>query len=161
MNRERIEHYAAGAGKLYGSIAGLHRRELGAFPVPGTWSIQQIVLHLMDSDLIGSDRMKRVAAEDNPTLIGYDETAFAKNLPYGDLDVQMACDIFEKNRIMTAEILRRLPVAAFARTGNHNERGTVSLAELVETYVGHLEYHLEFIRDRPPDACSTTSALSH
>jgi hypothetical protein len=49
-----------------------------AFPVPGTWSIQQIVLHMMDSDLIASDRMKRVIAEDRPTLIGYNETAFSE-----------------------------------------------------------------------------------
>jgi hypothetical protein len=148
MNRDLIEQYAAGAGKLRASIAGLGRKELGAFPVPGTWSIQQIVLHMMDSDLIASDRMKRVAAEENPTLIGYDETAFAKNLPYGDVDPQLACDIFEKNRLMTAEILRRLPDAAFVRTGNHNERGPVSLADLVETYVGHLEHHLKFIREK-------------
>jgi hypothetical protein len=148
MNRDLIEQYASDAGKLRASIAGLGRKELNAFPVPGTWSVQQIVLHMMDSDLIASDRMKRVAAEENPTLIGYDETAFAKTLPYGDLDPQMACDIFEKNRLMTAEILRRLPDAAFARMGQHNERGPVSLADLVETYVGHLEHHLKFIRDK-------------
>src|SRR5580700_9465271 len=117
MNRDLIEQYVADAGKLRASIAGLSRKELNAFPVPGTWSMQQIVLHMMDSDLIASDRMKRVAAEENPTLIGYDETAFAKNLPYGDLDPQLACDIFEKNRLMTAEVLRRLPDAAFARIG--------------------------------------------
>ena len=148
MHRDLIEQYAADAGRLRASIAGLGRKDLNAFPVPGTWSIQQIVLHMMDSDLIASDRMKRVAAEDNPTLIGYDETAFAKVLPYSELDPQMACDIFEKNRLMTAEILRRLPEAAFARTGNHNERGQVSLADLVETYVGHLQHHLKFIRDK-------------
>jgi hypothetical protein len=148
MNRDLVEQYAADAGKLRASIAGLGKKELNAFPVPGTWSIQQIVLHMMDSDLIASDRMKRVAAEENPTLIGYNETAFAKVLPYSELDPQMACDLFEKNRLMTAEILRRLPDAAFARTGEHNERGRVSLADLVETYVGHLEHHLKFIHDK-------------
>jgi DinB family protein len=148
MNRDLIEQYAGDAGKLWASISGLGRKELNAVPVPGTWSIQQIVLHMMDSDLIASDRMKRVAAEENPTLIGYDETAFARVLPYSELDPQLACDIFEKNRMMTAEILRRLPDAAFARTGHHNERGPVSLADLVETYVGHLEHHLKFIRDK-------------
>ena len=148
MNRELIERYAVGAGKLRASIVGLGRQELNAFPVPGTWSIQQIVLHMMDGDLIASDRMKRVAAEEKPSLIGYDETAFARVLPYAELDPQMACDIFEKNRLMTAEILRRLPDAAFARMGNHNERGPVSLADLVETYVGHLDHHLKFIHEK-------------
>ena len=92
------------------------------------------------------DRMKRVAAETTPpTLIGYDETAFASKLFYDQLDPQAACDIFEKNRQLTAEVLRRLPDDAFDRTGNHNEHGRMTLAELVETYVGHLDHHLKFI----------------
>src|ERR1700678_2412763 len=126
MNRELIERYAAGADVLSKAIQGLDRAELLAFPVPGTWSIQQIVLHMMDSDLIASDRMKRVAAEDHPTLIGYNETAFAKTLAYDHIPAQDACEVFRLNRRITAELLRRLPDSAFARTGYHNERGEVS-----------------------------------
>ena len=149
MTRELIEQYAAGAGKLRQAIAGLDAQQLNAFPVPGTWSIQQIVLHMMDSDLIGADRMKRVAAETSPpTLIGYDETAFAGGLFYDQLDPQLACDVFEKNRMLTAEILRRLPAASFQRTGMHNEHGQMTLAELLATYVEHLEHHLKFVREK-------------
>jgi hypothetical protein len=148
MQRDLVKRYAAGAGQLRDSIAGLTSRELNALPVPGTWSIQQIVLHLMDSDLIGSDRMKRVAAEDNPTLIGYDETAFGNRLFYDQLDPQLACDVFEKNRQLTAAILERLDDAAYQRAGDHNERGRVTLAQLVETYVAHLQHHLKFIHDK-------------
>lgn len=149
MDRKLIEAYAAGANKIAPAIAGLSRAQLCAFPVPGTWSIQQIALHLMDSDLIGSDRMKRVAAEDKPpTLIGYDETAFARGLFYDQLDPKTACEIFEKNRLMTAEILRRLPAAAFDRKGMHNEHGEVTLAGLVKTYVEHLDHHLKFIEQK-------------
>ncbi len=149
MNRDLIERYAAGATSPAQAIAGLSREQLNAFPVPNTWSIQQIVLHLMDSDLIGADRMKRVAAENRPpTLIGYDETAFARGLFYDQLDPRMACEVFEKNRLLTAEVLRRLPEAAFNRTGDHNEHGPMTLAELVENYVGHLDHHLKFIREK-------------
>jgi hypothetical protein len=149
MNRELIERYAAGAASPAQAIAGLSRDQLNAFPVPGTWSIQQIVIHLMDSDLIGSDRMKRVAAEDRPpTLIGYDESAFARGLFYDQLDPGVACEVFEKNRRLTAEILRRLPAAAFERTGDHNEHGRMTLAELLQTYVDHLEHHLKYIRQK-------------
>jgi hypothetical protein len=149
MNRDLIDEYVAGAGAPARAIAGLTRQQLNAFPVPGTWSIQQIVVHLMDSDLIGADRMKRVAAEVRPpTLIAYDESAFARGLFYDQLDPQLACEVFEKNRLVTGEILRRLPEAAFERTGEHNEYGTVTLAELVQTYVDHLEHHLGFIRQK-------------
>ena len=149
MNRDLIEQYAAGGSKLRQSIAGLNGEQLNAFPVPGTWSIQQIVLHMMDSDLIGSDRMKRIAAEDKPpTLIGYDETAFARGLFYDQLDARLACEVFEKNRLLTAEIFRRLPEAAFDRIGLHNERGRVTLADQVKGYVEHLDHHLKFVHEK-------------
>jgi hypothetical protein len=148
VNRDLIEGYAAGADVLGRSIQGLDRGELLAFPVPGTWSIQQIVLHMMDSDLIASDRMKRVAAEDHPTLIGYNETAFAKTLAYDHIPAQDACEVFRLNRRITAELLRRLPDSAFQRTGLHNERGELTLEHLVTGYIEHLDHHLKFIKEK-------------
>ncbi len=149
MHRTLIDRYAADAGKLRQSIAGLSPEQLKAFPVPGTWSIHQIVIHMMDSDLIGADRMKRVAVESRPpTLIGYDETAFSNGLSYHELDPQKACDVFELNRELTAEALRRVPESAFARIGHHNEHGDMTLAELVQNYVDHLEHHLKFITQK-------------
>jgi uncharacterized damage-inducible protein DinB len=149
MDRTLLDQYAADSVKLRQSIAGLSPAQLQAFPVPGTWSIQQIVLHMMDSDLIGADRMKRVAVEERPpTLIGYDETAFAKGLSYHELDPQKACDVFELNRQLTAEALLRVPDSAFARIGHHNEHGEMTLAELVQNYVDHLLHHLKFIEQK-------------
>ena len=148
MNRELIEGYAAGADVLSKSIQSLDRADLLAFPVPGTWSIQQIVLHMMDSDLIASDRMKRIAAEDHPTLIGYNETAFAKTLAYDHIPAQDACEVFRLNRRITAELLRRLPDAAFQKTGFHNERGELTLEHLVSDYIEHLDHHLKFIKEK-------------
>jgi uncharacterized damage-inducible protein DinB len=148
MKADLVEQYAAGADRVAQAIAGLSRDDLAALPVPGTWSIQQIVLHLMDSDLISSDRMKRVIAEENPTLIGFDETAFARGLFYEALDAGLAADIFAKNRRLTAEILRRVPDEAFDRFGTHSERGRVTLTQLVQGMVDHLEHHLRFLLDK-------------
>ena len=148
FERSLLDRYLRGAWQPAEAIVGLSPEEMNALPVPGTWSIRQIVLHLMDSDLIASDRMKRVIAEERPTLIGFDEAAFARNLYYDELDPGMACDLFAKNRLLTAEILRRLPVSAFNRVGIHNERGELTLANLVETYAGHLEHHLKFLHEK-------------
>jgi hypothetical protein len=148
MDRALIEEYAGGATRVEEAIAGLTPKQFSAVPVPGTWSIQQIVMHLMDSDLIGADRMKRVIAEDRPQLIGYDESAFARHLHYDKLDPQMACEVFALNRRLTAVVLRNLPDAAFDRIGMHNEAGPLTLTQLVQNYVNHLGHHLKFIREK-------------
>lgn len=148
MPASDIEKYAAGAPRLGEAIVGLTRQDFLATPVPGTWSIQQIVLHVTESDLIASDRMKRIIAEENPLLIAYDETAFAQKLGYEHLDPFRAAKIFELNRLQTAETLRHVAPGAWSRSGIHNQRGKVTLEELVATYVGHLDHHLKFLFEK-------------
>ena len=148
MHRQLIERYASEAEDLGKAIAGLSREEMNAFPVPGTWSIQQIVMHMLDSDLIGADRMKRVIAEDNPPLLGYDESKFAARLHCDKLDPHLACEVFAKNRKLMAGILRHCSDADFQRAGMHSERGKETLAELLQIYTNHLQHHLKFVREK-------------
>jgi hypothetical protein len=145
MDRSLIEKYAAGADVPARGISGLTREEMNSFPVPNTWSIQQIIIHLMDSDLIGGDRMKRVIAEDNPLIISYNETRFAERLMYERVDPEAACDLFARHRRLTGDLLRALPEETFERTGVHNEKGKLTLAQFVKIYVEHLDHHMKFL----------------
>jgi uncharacterized damage-inducible protein DinB len=146
--RELIDKYANGGEKLAQSIRGLTESDLDSFPVPGTWSIHQIVVHVMDSDLISTDRMKRMIAEENPSLLGYDESKFAQNLHYHDQPANEAVAIVGANRRLFANVLRKLPPEAFDRAGTHNERGRLTLGDYLKAVTDHLEHHLKFIYDK-------------
>src|SRR3954471_16336496 len=100
MSKDLIDEFEHGGGKVAPGVCGLTREDLICFPIPGKWSIQQVVIHLMDSDLIATDRMKRTIAEDKPTLIGYDETKFIQNLFPDEQSAEDAVKIFDLNRRM-------------------------------------------------------------
>lgn len=141
-----IARYERGGTDLRAAVAGLTQAQLLMRPVAGTWSIQQIVIHLMDSDLIGTDRMKRIIAEESPpTLVGYNESLFADRLSYDLQPVEDAVTVFDLNRRLFARVLRKLPPAAFERAGTHTEAGHVTLGWMLPHYVEHLEHHLGFI----------------
>ena len=148
MDRTLIDRYEADGELPAQAIAGLTRDELLARPIPGTWSVQEVVMHLMDSDLVGSDRMKRVIAEPGSTLLAYDENKWVKHLGYDDSDVKAACDVFRLNRKMTAAILRRLPDEVFRQSGTHTERGVETLEVLVKDYIEHARHHMKFVREK-------------
>jgi hypothetical protein len=151
MHRPLIDAYAEGAHALHRAIAGLSRTDLNATPPagsPGTWTLQQIVLHLWDSDLIGVHRMRRVIAEERPLLIGYEESLFVKALHYEHADATLAADAYKANRLLLADTLRRLPDEAFSRWGVHNESGKKTLADLVKGYVEHTDYHMKFVAEK-------------
>src|SRR5687768_452033 len=101
---------------------------------------------MMDSDLVGSDRMKRIIAEDHPTLVGYDESRFADRLSYHEQPADEALEVFDRNRRLFAVVLRRLAPEAFGRTGHHTETGRVTLGYMIAHYAEHLDHHLAFIR---------------
>jgi hypothetical protein len=152
MDKQLIDHYAAGGEQLSLAIRGLTREDLIAVPAPdanvGRWSIQQVVIHCMDSDLIAADRLKRMIAEDNPTLIGYDENKFAQGLFYHDQPAEQAVQVLDLNRKLFAEVLRRLPPSAWQRKGTHNERGVITAGSYLKSTVDHLDHHLTFIHKK-------------
>jgi DinB superfamily len=152
MDRKLIDQYESGGEKLKAAIAGLTKQDLLWMPPPdarvGLWSIQQVVIHVMDSNLVDIDRMKRVIAEENPLLIGYNENKFTANLFYHEQDPQNAIRIVDLNLRQFAIVLRNLPESAFIRTGCHNERGLLTLGQILPQASGHQDHHIEFIHKK-------------
>jgi hypothetical protein len=152
MARDLIDQYEAGADKLDQAIRNLTREDLLAVPDPaanvGRWSIQQVVVHCMDSELVSVDRLKRMIAEDNPTLIGYDENRFVANLFYDEQPADDAAAVVALVRKGFARVLRKLPPAAFERPGTHDERGRLTVGSYLKAVVDHLDHHVKFIHDK-------------
>jgi hypothetical protein len=143
-----IEQYLDGPKKLREAVAGMTREQALARPVPGKWSTLEAVAHLADFDPIMADRMKRIIAEENPTLIGADENKFADALKYQDRDLEEELKIIETTRSQLARILRKLPESVLQRKGTHNERGPRTLEEILSTSIGHIPHHVRFILEK-------------
>jgi uncharacterized damage-inducible protein DinB len=140
-----IKAYEAGVARLREACGGLSDAQLNTRIAPGTWSIQEVVVHLLDSDLIATHRMRRIAAEHLPLLVSYDENAFIANLPADRLDFAAAIELFEVHRRYTAQWLRTLSAESFAREGIHTQRGKITLGQIVDLYASHVDHHLKFV----------------
>ncbi len=151
-HEDLIDRYEAGGEKLSLAIRGLTREDLLCVPDPaanvGKWTMQQVVVHCMDSDMVSIDRLKRMIAEDNPTLLGYDENKFVANLFYNDQPAESAGAFVDTARKTFAGVLRKLPLSAFDRAGTHNERGRITVGSYLQAVVDHLDHHIKFIHDK-------------
>lgn len=139
-----IARYEAGTDALTRWARGLSREQLLATPIGGTWSMQQLVVHMLESELAAVHRMRRIVAEEMPLLIAYDETLAAKNLGYEKADVAQVAQLFAMLRVFTVAWLKTLPAEAFERAGVHNQRGKITLAAMVAMYAEHAEHHEKF-----------------
>ena len=139
-----IEEFETGGEKLLAAVAGLPPEEAFVRPGPGKWSIQELVIHLADSDAIMIDRMKRIITEDNPTLLYADEDAYVKRLHCHAQSLDDALTLLDLGRRQFARVLRELDESEFERFGTHDVVGQVTLACLTKTLCDHLDHHLKF-----------------
>jgi uncharacterized damage-inducible protein DinB len=135
--RDPLELSSKAPKRLRHLIEGLSNKELEWRPGPGKWSIKQILAHLADGEVINGSRLRFVAGMDRPTIIGYDQDAFAANLCVDKLSAEEWLDAFRAMRALNISLLSRLPKEAFARIGVHSERGEESLGHMVFLYAGH------------------------
>lgn len=145
---ELLERFRRGAELVAVSITGAAGSEVDFVPQPGQWSIRQIVAHLSDAEIVGTMRMRRVIAEDDPKLEAFDQDAWTRNLDYARRKPSQALETFRRIRSENYELLKELPETAFERAGIHSERGRMTLKQLLLGYAEHAESHAAQLRAR-------------
>ncbi|HOL72063.1 MAG TPA: DinB family protein [Bryobacteraceae bacterium] len=153
--QELLERFRRGAELVATAMTGAAGPELDFVPEPGKWSVRQIVAHLADSEIVAADRFRRIIAEENPTLISYDQDAWARNLNYARRRTSDSLETFRRLRAENWELLKDLPESAFERKATHSERGTITLLDLLKIYAAHPEAHarqLMEVRNRYKEA---------
>lgn len=138
---ELLERFRRGPELLAVVLTGVFGEEEDFVPAPGKWSIRQIVAHVADSEIVCAHRMRQMIAEDRPTLIAFDQEAWARNLDYARRKPKQSLESFRRVRAENYELLKELPETAYARTGHHSERGPVTLRSQLELLAQHAESH--------------------
>ena len=146
--KDLLSRYAQGPETLRRVVLQAREDQFDLTPVPGKWSIRQVVCHLADFEPIYADRMKRVVVEDNPTMFGGDPDVFAAGLRYNKRSVLDELELISLVRRQMLHILQDLDVEDFQRTGVHSEAGPLTLETLLERVTGHIPHHVRFIEDK-------------
>lgn len=145
-----LERYRRSPELLAALLTGVYGEEEDYLTAPGKWSIRQIVAHLADTELVAAHRFRQVIAEDNPTLVAFNQEAWAARLDYARRKPKQSLETFRRLRAENYELLKALPADAYERAGNHNERGRLTLGQMVEGFANHAESHarqVQAIRD--------------
>ena len=143
-----IDNYLDGPQLLRKAVAGMSHEQLVARPIPGKWSTLEVVCHLADFEIVCGDRIKRVIAENEPTLFGGDPDLFAARLAYHQRSIEEELLLIELVRKQVARILRTLKAEDFQRQGIHSEAGPLTLETLIQRMTGHIPHHIQFIEEK-------------
>ena len=138
-----LERFRRGPEVLATATTGVAGAQLDFIPEPGKWSIRQIVCHLADAELVASTHFRWVIAEDNPTLLAYNQEAWALRLNYSSRRFSQALESFRRTRAENYELLKNLPEEEFSRSATHAEAGPVTLLDLLRLSAEDAEKHAQ------------------
>jgi hypothetical protein len=145
-SRDPLTIAAATPGKITSLIRGLTPRQLAARPAPGKWSIQEIILHLTDTEMVMGCRARWIAFEKRPTLVPFDQEKWAAGRAREKEPLAETLERFRLLRRSQLRLFRQAAAKDFRRTGFHPERGVVTLRVQLETLAGHDLNHLAQIQ---------------
>lgn len=140
-----IEEYSRGFTMLRESINELSEEEIRYNPGKDKWSIHQIIIHLTDSELVATHRMKKVLSEPEPLLPAPDQDAWASSLVYEQLDREQYLLVFKMLRSSMLTILHNLTTAQFERIAVYPDGARLTFKDLLEFRVDHIRGHLDQI----------------
>jgi hypothetical protein len=145
--RERlVNDFRGGYEAVTAALAGATDEDLDRLPVDGDgWSARMVVHHLADSEATAYIRLRRLVAEEDPTIVGYDEGEFARRLHY-DRPVESSLAVLQGVRAGSLSLLESLSDAEWQRAGTHTESGPNSVEEWLRIYVRHPHEHADQIR---------------
>jgi hypothetical protein len=144
--KQLIEQYAAGYDEVTESLKDFPEPALTAHPLQGKWSAAEIVHHLADSESTSALRLRRLLAEDNPVIEGYDQDQYAARLKYNEREMSPALDAFRAARATTVQLLNMMSEEDWAREGTHTESGHYTTETWLQIYAAHAHNHAAQIR---------------
>jgi uncharacterized damage-inducible protein DinB len=140
-----IREIAELPSQVRAAIAGLTADQLRHPYREEGWTVAQVVHHLADSHMNAYVRFKLAATADNPTVVGYDEAAWARFPDSVATRLDGSLALLDALHARWVSFLESLPPDAFARTFNHSVLGPVELDRALALYAWHGRHHVAHI----------------
>jgi DinB family protein len=136
---------AAAPDRLAALIDGLTAAQLSQRPAPDKWSIQELVAHLADDELVGAYRLRMILSSPGTPLQAFDQDVWARIGRYSERDVRSSLQLFRVLRQANLELLRSLSADEWDMHGVHAERGVESIRDIAMYFAGHDINHFKQI----------------
>lgn len=136
-----LDNYKLGFNELQNSLREFPMEMWDYKPSPDKWSIKEIIIHMVDSEINGYLRCRKIIAESGSTITTYDQDAWAQKLHYNSRSIDTSLELFRIIRIVNYSLLINLPDETWNNYIMHPESGKMTLKDYLKIYVDHVDIH--------------------
>lgn len=135
------------AAELESLLGNLPAGEDSKLHEPYTWTLKQVVGHLIDTEKIFGTRMLRIAVGDPTPNPDFEQNSYVDGLDYEPVTMSDLIEEFTALRRANALLLRRLGDEQLSRSGTASGRDLTARA-IPFMMGGHVIYHMEIMEKR-------------
>ena len=139
--------FAEQADQLKQLLGSLPDETVSQLHAPYTWTLKQVVGHLIDCERIFSTRLLRIGVGDETPIPGIDQNDYVANLNYDSVSMHDLLDEFSQLRHANVRLAGRMTEDSLRRMGVASEKPVSARANLF-ILAGHVVYHVNIIQQR-------------
>jgi hypothetical protein len=143
--KQPLSVQGATAKKLERLIKGVSAAKLRKRPAPDKWSVNEILAHLADAEIVGGFRMRLILGAPGTAVAPFDQDSWVISGHYSKRDARKSVELFRTVREANLALLKSLTPEQWKHYGIHAERGQESIEHIVRMFAGHDLNHLKQI----------------
>ncbi len=142
-----VSHFESQIGEFRAVLNAIDEFAANVLHGPYTWTIKQVVGHLIDAERVFGYRVLRFGSGDSRPIIGMEQNPWVDNTDYRTPRLAELVEEWEYSRRANLCFFRRLRPDAWdwKGTADGNE---ITVRALAYCLVGHIIHHLEIIKLR-------------
>jgi DinB superfamily len=141
QDTDLIDRLSVSPARIAQATAGWSDTQLRAAPAGDEWSAGMILAHIRASDDILAYRAYMLLVRDGVPMPSFDERRWAEVAGYTKSDFRTSLEAFRLRRAELVGMLRRAHPDDWRRSGVHEERGSITLIDIITHVVEHEEEH--------------------
>jgi len=133
--------------KLEDLIVNCPMKKLLKEPLPGKWSVAEIINHLAEGEIVIAYRIRLILGSAGTPIQAYDQVAWARNAKMVKQDPPKSLELFRILRESNVRLLKSIPKKMWTFHGVHEERGRETIAHIIKLCAGHDFNHIMQIKN--------------
>jgi hypothetical protein len=140
-----LTNYLNNYNEIFEVLKNLSEHQINYKPAENKWSIHEIITHLADTEIQSHVRFRTILANKVHFMIYHDEMDWSIILEYTKINLEESLEVIRLMRKVNYNLLSRLKPEDFEKKGVHSTRGELTLKTLVNSYIDHVNTHLNQI----------------
>jgi hypothetical protein len=140
-----LTRYQNNYNEIFIVLKNLSDDQINYKPADNKWSVHEIMTHLADTEVQSHVRFRTILANREPNMVYHDEMDWSVKLDYTKIKLDESLEVIRLMRKVNYNLLSRLKPEDFEKKGVHSARGELTLEALVNSYVDHVNTHLNQI----------------